>query len=175
MRSISLTLITLALYSSHWSNNLEFISDRKDTVSFIVSRIFISWPMSVGITVTFMSAQYSLESVVLMLAKPCLWKFIFLEVEVGSISTKADFVEDIGLLVMSAIAVSRTGFTTGKDVSFTPRIVRLTDTAKISVMSKRKRIMFVQKMATYKFSLISLYILFYYIRMLPVVLVPVVI
>ena len=150
MRSISLTLITLALYSSHWPNNLEFISDRKDAVSFIVSRISISRPMSVGITVTLTSARYPLESVVLALAKPFLRKVIFLEVEVGSISTKADFIEDLGLLVMSAIAVSRTGVTTGKDVSFMPHIVRLTDTAKISVTSKSKRILIVQKMAGYK-------------------------
>ena len=101
--------------------------------------------MSVGITVTLISARYPLESVVLTLAKPFLRKFIFLEVEVGSVSTKADFIEDIGLLVMSAIAVSRIGFTTGKDVSFTPHIVRLTDTAKISVTSKNERIMIVQK------------------------------
>ena len=151
MRSISLTLITLALYSSHWSNNLEFISDRKDTVSFIVSRTSISWSMSVGITVTLISARYSLESVVLTLAKPFLWKFTFLEVEVGSISTKADCTEDIKLLVISAMAVSRTCFTTVKDVSLTPHIVRLTDTAKISVMSKKERIMIVQKTAVCKY------------------------
>ena len=173
MRSISLTLITLALYSFHWSNNLEFISDRKDTVSFIVSRTFISWSISVGITVTLISARYSLESVVLTLAKPFLWRFIFLEVEVGSISTKADCTEEIELLVISAMAVSRTCCTTVKDVSFTPHTVRLTDTAKISVMSKGKRIMIVKKVAGYKYYLIPLYIPLYYIRMLPVVLVPV--
>ena len=150
MRSISLTLITLALYSSHWSNNLEFIFDRKDTVSFIVSRTSISWSMSVGITVTLISARYSLESVVLTLAKPFLWNFMFLEVEVGSISTKADCTKDIELLVISAMAVSRTGFTTVKDVSFTPHIVRLTDKSKLSVTSKNERIMIVQKMAVYK-------------------------
>ena len=101
--------------------------------------------MSVGITVTLISARYPLESAVLTLVKPFLRRFIFLEVEVGSISTKADFIEDVGLLVMSAIAVSRTGFTTGKDVSFTPHIVRLTYRSKISVTSKNERIMIVQK------------------------------
>ena len=87
-----------------------------------------------------------MESVVLTLAKPFLWKFMFLEVEVGSISTKADCTEDIELLVISAMIVSKTGFTTVNDVSFTPHIVRLTDTAKISVMSKNKKIIIVQKM-----------------------------
>ena len=106
--------------------------------------------MSVGITVTLISARYLLESVVLTLARPILWKFIYLEVEVGSISTKADCTKDIELLVISAMAVSRTGFTTVKDVSFTPHIVRLTDTAKISVTSKNKRIMIVQKTAVCK-------------------------
>ena len=150
MRSISLTLITLALYSSHSSNNLELISDKKDTVSFNVSRISISCRMSVGITVILISARYPLESVVLTLAEPFLRKFIFLEVEVGSISTKADFIEDIGLLVMLAIAVSRAGITTGIDVSFTPHIVRLTDTVKISGTSKNERILCVKKMAGYR-------------------------
>ena len=102
--------------------------------------------MSVGITVTLIRARYSVESVVLTLAKPFLWKFMFLEVEVGSISTKADCTEDIELLVISAMIVSKTGFTTVNDVSFTPHIVRLTDTAKISVMSKNKKIIIVQKM-----------------------------
>ena len=68
---------------------------------------------------------------------------MFLEVEVGSISTKADCTEDIELLVISAMAVSRTGCTTVKDVSFTPQTVKLTDTARISVTSKNKRIMIV--------------------------------
>ena len=106
--------------------------------------------MSAGITVTLISARYSLESVVLKLAKPFLWNFIFLEVEVGSISTKADCTEDTELLVISAMAVSKTGCTTIKDVSLTPHIVRLTDTAKISVMSKKERIMIVQKTAVCK-------------------------
>ena len=70
---------------------------------------------------------------------------MFLEVEVDSISTKADCIEEMELLVISAMAISRTGFTTIKDVSFTPHIVRLTDTAKISVTSKNERIMIVQK------------------------------
>ena len=104
--------------------------------------------MSVGITVTLISARYSLESVVLTLAKPFLWNFIFLEVEVGSISTKADCTEDIELLVISAMAVSRTGFTTVNDVSFTPHTVKLTDTAKISVTSKNERITIFQNLDT---------------------------
>ena len=85
-----------------------------------------------GVITTLMSAPLSLD---LFSLPPFLVpseRYIFREVMVDTISINADVTEEVELFVMSARMSSKSEFTSRKDVSFIPDIVRLTAISKIS-------------------------------------------
>ena len=104
----------------------------------IISSATVSPSLSIGVTATLMRAPLSFDLLLMTLAcSSCKWRWTNLVDKIGTILINADVTEEGDMLVISATAFSKSDFSSLKEVSLIPVIVRLKDIGKISTVSAK--------------------------------------